>query len=106
MFCVDDAPEGLNEDMVVAPIAVPPLNVVEILLVYGVGAALWAGVTLAVYQMTFVRLARAREALRREQESNLLHYRAYMSDLNAIAEEMRQHGIQLTTVPKPTAKES
>ena len=74
----------------------------ETILIFATGFVTWAvlyiRLRLVVARLDFVRIRRPREELMREQEQNRLQYESYLSDLNAIARELGQHGIRLKTV--------
>ena len=75
------------------------VNLVEIVLIYGVGAIVWAAALTAVHVFVFARTNRKIEQLRAEVEANDRQYHSYMADLNAIAVELSQRGIFLKTLP-------
>ena len=65
-------------------------------MIYGIGAFMWTVVVIDVNRFV---LARAKHIIEREKEAAEIQYRSYLDDLNAIAAELRQHGITLKTVP-------
>ena len=81
---------------------ITPASLGKTLMIFGVGAFIYLGTCFLLLQF-FV--TRARRIIKRDKEAADLQYRSYMADLNAIAADLRQHGITLKTVPVDTDEE-
>ena len=77
------------------------VNLLEILLLYGTGALVWAVVMLAVNHFVFVR---SKRIIERHKEATELQYLSLVANIETYAEELRQQGIILKTVPVEVAE--
>ena len=73
------------------------VNLVEILTIYGTGAALMGAVMFAANRIQMAQLNRKHEAILEDRRQNHRYYRGYISGLNKIAIELQQQGVELST---------